>query len=73
MPILACAISALNWLTLTPKIHFANFFPQVDFLFSLMGQKQTCDTGDEAEMKVHKKIKIGIQEIGTFSAITYKV
>ena len=28
-----------------------------------------CDTGDEAVMKIHKKIKIDIVEIGTFSAV----
>ena len=47
--------------------------PQVYFLFSLLGQKQVCDTGDEAVMKIHKKIEIGIPEKGTFSAITSKV
>ena len=37
-----------------------------------MGQKQVCDIGDEAVIKIHKTIKIGISEIGTFSAVTYK-
>ena len=31
-----------------------------------MGQIQICDTGDEAVVKIHKNIKIGIPEIGTF-------
>ena len=39
----------------------------------LIGQKQVCDTGHEAVMKINKKIKISLPEIGTFSAITYKV
>ena len=52
---------------------FFTILPQADFSFSLLGQKQVCDTGDEAVMKIHKKIKIGISEIGTFSALTSKV
>ena len=32
-----------------------------------------CDSGDEDVMKIHKKIKIVIPEIGTFSAIAYKI
>ena len=31
-----------------------------------------CDTGDEAVMKIHRKIKIDVPEISTFSAITVK-
>ena len=46
---------------------------QADFFLSLLGQKQVCDPEDEAAMKIHKKIKIGIPEKGTFSAITSKV
>ena len=42
------------------------------FIFS-PGAKQVCNTGDEAVMKIHKKMKIGVPEISTFSAITSKV
>ena len=31
------------------------------------------DTGDEAVMKEHKKMKIGVPKIGTFSVATLKV
>ena len=58
---------------LDPQDTFRSIVPQVDFLFSLLGQKQVCDTGDEAVMEIHKKIKIGIQEIGSFTAVTSKV
>ena len=55
---------------LDPQDSFCTFFPELEFLFSLMGQKQVCYTGDETVMKIHKKIKIGLPEMGTFSAIT---
>ena len=45
---------------LDPRDTFCTILPQGFFLFSLLGQKQVCDTGDEAVMKIHKKIKIGI-------------
>ena len=37
------------------------------------GAKKVYDTGNEAVLKLHKKIKISTLEIGTFSAITSKV
>ena len=58
---------------LDPQDTFSTILPQADFLFSLLGQKQVCDIEDEAVIKIHKKINIGIPEIGTFSAITSKV
>ena len=57
---------------LDPKTHFAQF-RQFFFLFSPLGQKQVCDAGDKLVLKIHKKIKIGILEICTFSAITSKI
>ena len=72
VPILTCEFSTLNWLTLNPKTHFAQFYLGY-FSFSLLGQKHEYDTGDEAVMKIHKKIKIGIPVIGTFCAIISKV
>ena len=47
-------------IVLDPQDTFCTILPQGFFLFSLLGQKQVCDTGDEAVMKIHKKIKIGI-------------
>ena len=58
---------------LDPYDTFCIILPQGYFLFSFLGQKQVCDTGDEAVMKIHKKIKIGIPIICTFSAITSEV
>ena len=58
---------------LDPWDTFCTYLPQVYFLISPLGQKQVYDTGDEAVMKIHKKTKIGILEIGAFSTITCKV
>ena len=72
MPILTCVIST-KLIDHDPQDTFFTNLPQADFLFSLLGQKHLCDTGDEAALIIHKKIKIGIPEICTFSAITSKV
>ena len=75
MPILTRVYSPLNELTLTmltPKTHFAQFYFKVTFYFFSPWAK-ISDTGDEAVMKIHKKTKIGITEIGTFSTITSNV
>ena len=56
-----------------PLRHILHNFTSSLLLIFSPGQKQVCDTGDEAVMKIHKKMKIGIPEIGTFSAITSKV
>ena len=37
---------------LDPRDTFCTILPQGFFLFSLPGQKQVCDTGDEAVMKI---------------------
>ena len=58
---------------LDPEDTFCKILPPVYFLFSLLVQKQVCNTGDEAVMKIHKRMKIGIPEICTFSALTSKV
>ena len=58
---------------LDPQDTICTILPQAGFLFFLLGQKQVCDTGNEAVMKIHKKIEIGIPEIHTFPAITSKV
>ena len=56
-----------------PQDTFCTILPKPDFPFSLLGQKQVCDTRDETVRKIHTKIKMGIPEIGSFSAITSKV
>ena len=40
-----------------------NISSRLLFIFS-PGEKQVCDTGDEAIMKIYKKTKIEIPEIG---------
>ena len=55
------------------KDTFVSILPQGYFFFFLLGQKQVCNTGNEAVMKMNKKIKIGILETDTFSTITSKV
>ena len=62
---------------MTPETHFAQFYLKVTFYFLSWGKKKKkkkCATpGDEAGMKIKKKIKLGLLEISTFSAITSKV
>ena len=48
VPILTCVISKLIDLDLQDA--FFTILPQAYFLFSLLGQRQVCDTGDEAEI-----------------------
>ena len=64
-----CAHLAMCIFTLS----MCNCASRLLFLFSVQREKWICNTGDEAVMKIHKKIKIGILEISTFSAITSKV
>ena len=58
VPIFSFVFLTLNWMTLTPKTQFAQFFPKVTFYFLFLWQKLVCNTGDEAFMKIHTKIKI---------------
>ena len=59
-------------MSITTNTHFAQFYQK--YLPSLLlGHKQICDTGDEATLKIHKKIKIGMLEIGLFSATNSEV
>ena len=56
---------ALNKLTLTPEIHFVQFYFRVVLYFLSWGEnKKECDTLYEAVMK----IKIGISVIDILSA-----
>ena len=59
---------------MAPETHFAQFYLKITFysIFST-GAKQLYDTGDEAVIKIHKKIKIGVpEEKYIFSPITSK-
>ena len=57
----------LSWLTLTPKTQFVQFYLKVaSYFLSRDKAAKVCDTGDEAVMKLQKKIKIGISKISTF-------
>ena len=59
---------------LTPTTYFTQFYLKSTFYYLSLRQKQVCDTGmNEAVVKIHKKMKIGIPEKGTFSAATSKV
>ena len=65
-------IITLKWSNLTPETHFVQFYLSIAsyFLFISWANNKECDTGNEAVMKTHKKIEIGMPEIGTFSAVT---
>ena len=58
----------LNWLILTPKTHFVQIYQNVAFNLLSWGKNKNVTLGmrpgDEALIKIHKKIKIGILEIG---------
>ena len=78
VPILTCVFSTLNWLTLTPKVHFAQFYlkaNEVTLYFLSWGKNKYVTLGMRLlwKYKKKKKIKIGIPETNTFSAITFKV
>ena len=69
MPILKCIFFTFNWLTLTSKMHFVNSELCAlwgSFLFTLQRQKKVCTPGDEAIMKINKKLLSGIPINFTF-------
>ena len=49
-------IFTFNWLTLTSDA-FCQVSPWGSFLFTLQRQNKVCTPGDEAIMKIHKKIR----------------
>ena len=59
MPILTCIFFTFNWLTLTSEMHFVKFHPEVASCLLSRGKK-VCTPGDEAVMKIHKKLFPGI-------------
>ena len=64
-------IFTLNWLTLIPKTYFVQFYLKVASYFLSWGKNNNVALG--MRLLWHKEIKIGIPEIGTFSAITAEV
>ena len=73
MPILTCIFFTFNWLTLTSEMHFVKFHPCGSFLFTLQRQKKVCTPGDEAVMKIHKKLFSGIPINFTIFGISPKL
>ena len=62
-----------NWLTLTSEMHFFEVSPWGSFLFTLQRQKKVCTPGDEAIMKIHKKLFSGIPINFTLLVISPKL
>ena len=71
--ILPCVFFTFNWLTLIPEMHFFEVSPWYSFLFTLQRQKKSMQPGDEAMMKIHKKLFIGIPLNVTFSSYLQKL
>ena len=55
MPILTCILFTFNWLTLISEMHFVKFNNEVASCLLSRGKK-VCTPGDEAIMKIHKKL-----------------
>ena len=66
MPILMCIFFTFNWLTLTSEVHFVKFHPEVASCLLSRGKRKYCTPGDEAIMKIHKKLFSGIPINFTF-------
>ena len=60
MPILTCIFFTFNLLTLTSEMHFVKFHPEVAFCLLSRGKRKYAPLGDEAIMKIHKKLFSGI-------------
>ena len=72
MPILSCIFCTFNWLTLTSEMHFVKFHSEVASCL-LSRSKKVCTPGDEAIMKIHKKLFSGIPINCTFFVISPKL
>ena len=62
-----------NWLTLTPKSRIVQFYLKVASYFLSWGKNKYVTLVMRLLWKIHKKVKIGIPEIRTFSTINSKV
>ena len=72
VPILTCVLS-LFWSTMTHKTHFLQFYGKVASHFFSCCKNKNVTLGMRLLWKYIMKIKIGIPEIGTFSATTAKL
>ena len=73
MPILTCIFFTSNWLILTSEMHFVKFHPEVASCLFSRGKKKVYTPGDEAIMKIHKKLFSGIPINFTFFVISPKL
>ena len=73
VPILTCVFYTLNWLTLTPETHFAQFYLKVSFYFLSWAKNKYVTLGMRLLWKYIRKSKLVYQLICTVSAITSKV
>ena len=74
VPILTWVFFTLNWLTLIPKTHFAQFDLRLLLICSPKAEIGMWHWGWGCyENTLYKKIKIGLPEIDTFSVITFKI
>ena len=73
IPILTCTFFTFNWLTLTPEMHFVKFHPKVVSCLLSRGKRKYAPLGDEAIMKIHKKLFSGIPINFTFFVISPKL
>ena len=62
-----------NWLTLTFEMHFVKFHSEVDSCLLSRGKRKVCTPGDEAIMKIHKKLFSGIPINFMFFVISPKL
>ena len=73
MPILTCIFFTFNLIDLDLWNAFCEVSPWGSFLFTLQRQKKVCTPGDEADMKIHKKLFSGIPINFTFFVISPKL
>ena len=70
---LPCVVFTFNQLTLAPEMHFVRFLPEVASCVTLHRQKKVCNPGDEAMIKVHTKLFVGVPLNFTFSVMYLKL
>ena len=61
VPILTCVVYTLNWLTLTPKTHFAQFYLKITFYFLSWGKNKYVTLGMRLLWKYIRKSKLVYQ------------
>ena len=73
VPILTCIFFTFNWLTLTSEMHFVKFHPELASYLLSRGKRRYAPPGDEAIMKIHKKLFSGIPFNFTLFVISPKL